>query len=503
MGEAPSARAEGQAAPHLTAKSDVAARSWCSTLTRMDHAATRALELSESVSLAVEEGATTPFDSEGCCPIHIIRPGVGRGRGRHLYEATMLSQNAHKFVGWRMYVDHQSPEARRAAGGLPRSVRDLGGRIVEARWDPNVPADPQRGYGQGAVVGRARPVPFIRDLIKNDPALVEASISASATGVRPVQHQGQRVWMVEGISDRGSVDWVTEAGAGGRVAPLIESSYSSEEAVEMALLESMSDDEVLEFLRSERPGLKLAVDESKNDPDNDGDNDADASDDPDEDGMGNPAVRKLVKGGMPLKKAMAQVSEAAQKEGDVEITAEQLQEALSSNPDLLVEALGERIQNVIDSRVENALREESLAQQAERDAVIDRQWELRDLRDEAHGMITESRLPESWQEGLRARFTLREDRTPTPELDVVDDIDDEGTVTKAAADKLREAVEEACKVERQRLAEVAPTRVRGQGPGSLKEGEEAGADEKRTDNGFDRALLSEAGIDFDKAYEGV
>lgn len=457
---------------------------------------TEALALHESMSLAVEEGATTIFDSDNTVPVHIIRPGVGKGRGRHLYEASMLRANAHKFVNWRMFVDHLSPEARKAAGGLPRKVRDLGGRITEAWWDPNVPADPQKGYGQGAVVGKARPVRWMRELIEDDPALVEASISAQATSVKPVHHGGQRVWMVEGIEDRGSVDWVTEAGAGGRVAPLIESSYASEEAVEMALLESMSDEEFVEYVREQRPSLNIA--------EADGDGDGGDGDGGDID----PAVQKLIDKGMSRKQAEAfaknkKTDESADQEGDMPLTKEQLQEALS--PEILAEALDtEAIQVAIDARVRTALSEDRALANAERDAVIDRQWELRDLRDSAHQLIAESRLPESWQENLKARFALREDRSPTPDLDVVDDIDGDGAVTKSAAEKLREAVEGACKEERRKLAEVAPTRVRGQGAGSVQEGEDGDkSDLPPGELGYHRTLLAEAGIDFDKAYEGV
>lgn len=452
-----------------------------------------ALTLHESITLAIEEGATTVFDSDGCVPVHIIRPGVGKGRGRHLYEASMLQANAHKFSGWNMYVDHQSPEARKAAGGLPRSVRDLGGRIVEAKWDASVPADPARGYGQGAVVGRARPVPFIRELIENDPELIEASISASATGVRPVNHGGQRVWMVEGISDRGSVDWVTEAGAGGRVAPLIEASYSSEEAVEMALLESMSDEEVRAFLHESRPNLLEVAD----DVDHDGDGAKD-----------NAEVAALVKKGMApaaAKKFVAnKKTQESTEEDDMPITPEAIQEALSSQPELLVEAFktSEPVQTYITECVQHALSEEKALSDAERDAVIDRQWELRDMRDAAHVMITESKLPDTWQEGLRNKFTLREDRTPMPDLDVVDDYDEDGAVTKSALDKLREAVTEACTQERRRLAEVAPTRVRGQGASTGKDGE-AAPEGAQAEPGLHRTMLAEAGIDPDKVWDAV
>jgi hypothetical protein len=463
-------------------------------MTRLDTEA--ALQLSESISLAIEEGSTTIFDDDGTVPVHIIRPGIGKGRGKHLYEANMLASNAHKFTGWRMYVDHQSPEARRAAGGLPRSVRDLGGRIVESKWDPTVPADPQRGYGAGAVVGRAKPVKFVRDLIEDDPALIEASISASATGVHPVNHQGQRVWCVEGINDRGSVDWVTEAGAGGRVAPLIEASYASEEAVEMALLESMSDDEVLEFLRTERPNLNLG----------EADSGSGASDDDSDDDM-DPEIKKLMGKGMSraqAEKFAKNIKESA--EGDMPITAEQLQEALSQSPELLTEALtgSEQVQQYLARTIATALQEERAADTAERDAVIDRQWELRDLRDIAHNVISEARIPGTWKADLKERFNLDADRKPTRDLDVVDDIDDDGAITKTAAAKLTEAVKEACKKEQHRLAEVSTTRVYGQGSGKrLEEGEDGENTETKGDPGFHTTLLQEAGIDLDKAYAGI
>jgi hypothetical protein len=474
-----------------------------------------ALALSEGVTLSLDEGAGLVFDSDGTIPLHIIRPGVGKGRGRHLYEASMLARDAKHFTGWRMYVDHQSPEARRAAGGLPRSVRDLGGRIVEAHWDPSVPPDPKRGFGQGAVVGRARPVRWLRELIEDDPELVEASISARATGVREVHHQGQRVWAVEGIEPRGSVDWVTEAGCGGRVAPLIESSYASEEAVELALLESMTDEELIEFLHEQRPGL---VAEAKSDDKDDGGKDDDSEsgiqaelDKPDEDedaeadAKFEARVKKMMGKGMSrssAEKFAKNIKEA--QEDDMPITPEALQEALSSSPDLLAQALtdSEALQSLVEGRVRAALAEEKVLADAERDAVIDRQWELRDLRDRADRLIAESRLPDSWQDGLRKRFSLREDRSPTSDLDVVDDVDAEGNVVKTAAEKLTEAVSEAIKTERHRLAEVAPTRVRNQGPAELKEGEE-GDVPPPADSGFHRSLLQEAGIDIDKAYAGI
>lgn len=376
----------------------------------------------------------------------------------------MLARDAHKFAGWRMYVDHLSPSARKAADGLPRAVRDLGGRIVESFWDPSVPADEAKGYGQGAVVGRAKPVPFIRDLIENDPEIVEASISATATGVRPVVRNGERVWLVEGISDRGSVDWVTEAGAGGRVAPLIEAAYEQEEEVERVLLEAMSDDEVRKYLAESRPAL-----------------------------INNPAA-----GG--ANPALGGTKSDPAEGGSVsEITAEALQEALSENPDVLTVVLSESavLRGFIDSLVEGRVEErvEGIMESAREEGQ--RIVALRDLRDEAHKLIRESRLPESWQRGLAQKFELVEGR-PTEALNVLDQTDDDGNVVKTAGQRLRESVEVEISHERDRLAEVAPTRVRNQGPSSPEGGEGEG-EHKAADTGWGR-FLTEAGIDPDTAY---
>lgn len=182
-------------------------------------------EVPNSAALELQESlASTPsaVNEDGTVLIHIIRPTIGQGLGRHQYTADMLRENADVFSGWKMYIDHQSPEAKKAAGGLPRSIRDLGGRILESWWDESVPAEGR--FGQGAVVGRVKPVGQVKRLIEEDPELLEASIRAKATEVHPTEIEGEQVWVVEGIrrDPPGSVDWVSEGGAGGRIADLIE-----------------------------------------------------------------------------------------------------------------------------------------------------------------------------------------------------------------------------------------------------------------------------------------
>jgi hypothetical protein len=413
----------------------------------LDRPPAAAFELRESISLVEAVSGASIFAEDGTVPVHIIRPGIGKGRGNHLYEADMLAANAHKFMGWRMYVDHESPEARKAAGGLPRSMRDLGGRIVEAEWDPNVPADPARGFGQGAVVGRAKPTRFIRELIEDDPELVEASISASATGVRPVVRDGKRVWLVEGIEDRGSVDWVTEAGAGGRVAALLEAAFV-EEGEREVLLESMSDEELSEYLRENRPHLT------------------------------NPEG------------------------GDVsDISPKALEEALASSPEALISALAQsaEVQTFVSTLVEAKLDEERDLMRAEAQAEAQRTLELRDLRDAAHDQIAESKLPESWQDDIREKFTLKENGVPTDDLDVSDEVDDNGDITKPAAKVLAEAIDAEIAKARTKLAEANPTRVRDQGPRGDEDPSQP-TSEKTEEKPYWAQVIQEAGIDPDRAY---
>lgn len=216
-----------------------------------------ALDLQES--LAAKPSA---IDDDGLVTIHIIRPTVGKGRGNHKYTPEMLQENAHKFTGWKMYIDHQSPAAKKAQAGLPRSIRDMGGRIVESAWDPTVPAEGR--YGQGAVVGKVRPVGVVKQLIEEDPELLEASIRAKATDVTPATENGEQVWVVEGIRDTppGSVDWVSEGGAGGRVvADLIEALIDEADAPDPDDTPEGGDEvaDLLEALRDEDSDASKAI----------------------------------------------------------------------------------------------------------------------------------------------------------------------------------------------------------------------------------------------------
>lgn len=400
----------------------------------------------------------TALREDGTVELILIRPCVGQGRGRHLYEAQMLEENAGVFAGWKMYANHQSKAAREALGGLPRPVEELAGRIIESRWDPTVPAEGR--YGAGAVVGVVKPVGVVKKLIEEDPALLEASIRATATDVRPGEAQGQRVWIVEGIESKGSVDFVSEGGAGGRIKDLAEAAMTEFADDLTQVLEGLNDEEVLEYLREKRPSLLEEAGRSS--------------------------------------------------EGDaMPIDPQELAEALQTDEsrEVLKDVLAPVIKEEADSLLESKLDEERDLIRAEARADADRQVALRDMRDRAHEMIEATKLPDGWKASLKSRYTLEEGQ-PSDQLDQVDEVDDEGRVSKPAISFLEEAVEEDIKEQRKLLAEAKPTKVRGQGaakpdaPADEPDDPEAEIEEAEVEGEkpYHVEFLEEAGIDPEQAY---
>ena len=309
----------------------------------------------------------------------------------------------------------------------------------------------------------------------------------------------ERVWIVEGIQDRGSVDWVTEAGAGGKVASLMESVYNDQHAEEDAVLESMSDEEVRRYIERERPELLEAMDD----------------DDGDDDGELEGLVKKFTANGMPqaaaekaARKALARrkgkgLSESDDHdEGDaVELTAEALREALDTDEGrgVLLGLIREQAQDDLRALVEAALDEERDLMRREAQAHADRQNDLRDMRDYAHERIVASKLPEKFADGAKSRFALVEG-VPTDDLDQIDDVDDDGEVTKSASDKLTEAVDSVIAEQRDLVGSIRPAQVRGQGPSVSGDGapdEDGKTSEPKPHAVPSRtaALLQEAGFD--------
>ena len=178
-----------------------------------------------------------------------------------------------------------------------------------------------------------------------------------------------------------------------------------------------------------------------------------------------------------------------------EITPEQLQEALQS--DGFRGTLDGIVEERVRALVEAAVADEREVIRAEARADADRQLELRDLRDEAHKIIEEAKLPDVFASRARSQFDITENG-PTGPLDVVDDVDDEGKTTKAARAKLQEAAEAAVQDQRELLAAANPTRVTGPGPGRAAkrgEGDGEGDESKPGEGTLYGAVLQEAGVD--------
>lgn len=449
------------------------------------------------ITEAVATPIASPIADDGTVLLHIIRPGVGRGKGNHLYEADMLARDAGVFAGWKMYIDHETPDSRKARGGLPRPFEQQGGRVLEAWWDPNVPADPVRGHGAGAVVGKVRPVRKIRDMIEDDPALVEASIAATATGVKQVTRGGKRVWLVEGIEPNGSVDWVSEGGAGGRI-PLSEGAYNDDEERAMAALDSLTDDELLDYARERGLAEAVAAPKEKETPAED---DAEGG----KKGEMQELVRKAMKEGKSLKDAIkwakAELAKSTQEAADGGTnTTPEGGDDMGMTPEVLREALAsDDVRAMVQSLVEAEVAEERELIRAEVEADADRKLQVRDLRDEAERVIAESKLPEEFRNRLRGEYTLTEGNTPTAKLDVYDEVDEEGEVVKSASDALREALDVDIKEQRRLIASVRPTQVTDQGADGEGNDIVEGAQPPATS--YWREHLQHAGVDPDTAYK--
>lgn len=419
----------------------------------------RISEAAELIGLAEGDNQTQP----GAVLVHLIRPCVGKGKGRHVYEAKMLQEHAESghFDDWPMFIDHESPEARRKQGGLPRSIRDLGGRVVRTWWDPTIEADSERGLGQGAVVAEALPVPFMRDLIAHDPKLANVSINTFATGVKPVQRGGKTAYLVEGFAPTGSADWVTKAGAGGRVVELLEAFDTGEgsESEDYSLLESIPDEAVLEWLREQRPAVVESL-TTKSQPAT---------------GDDNQEVDEMDK---------AEVAEAAIEA----ITSDEGKAALA---EAVVETVEGVVKDTLKTVLPTAMSAVATTIEEQARAAVGAETRRGRLVEGARTRIEAAKLPELFEADLKSRFA---------EINPEDKTDPEsGEVTESAEQQVETLVDAAITAAKAQISSINPTAVSENGGGS---GEDTG-DGKEVREGEHheyRQQLQEAGVDMEAAY---
>jgi hypothetical protein len=395
--------------------------------------------------------------------LQVIRPGIGEGRGTRYYSPTMLAENAEVFTGARMFRNHLTDKQRRELEGLPRPIEHLAGRMREAWWDGDVPASDR--FEQGGVYAAIKPTKFIRETLDDDPDLIESSISALATSIRSGSKDGRKVAIVEGIRRKPiSVDWVTEGGAGGRV---LREAADQEEAV----LESMTDEEFQSYMEQERPELLEAL--KGDDPDGDGDDDTAEL---------NQRVAKHLKAGKSRKDALAaarqEIADGNETQEGAEmadaITPEALREAFASDEGKavllsLVEEVAPSTEGYVRADEVNDLVESRMAERADLIRIeargdLERQIELRDMRDKAVELVEAAKVHPKLAARITDTFTLTETGEPTAALaSISGDFDEDGNLVKPAMDKLVEAVNSEIEDARAIQGDLRPTRVRGAG----------------------------------------
>jgi hypothetical protein len=167
--------------------------------------------ITESRPLAViESNPTTPA---GRLRVQVITPGWGSSGYYSPHVLETAGRNGVFPAGTQMYLDH--PSWTEAQDRPERSVRDIAAVLTEAAsWDD----------GLQALVAEAQVVGPYRELL-TDPTLREAigvSIRANAT-VEEGEAEGRSGVLVSELVEGVSVDFVTQAGRGGRILSVLES----------------------------------------------------------------------------------------------------------------------------------------------------------------------------------------------------------------------------------------------------------------------------------------
>ena len=197
--------------------------------------------LSESFTIAIEE-VTEGGIAEGLLPVRIIVPGFNSSKSRH-YSESAIADAGRIFEGSKMYADHQT-EAQEEA--MPeRSIRDWVATLQETKISES-----------GNAVGMAHiHAGWLKEMVTNlheagNLGQLGTSINCLGKGSKQTI-EGTDTIAVEGLERGtfGSVDFVTEAGAGGQ-AGLRESAHDSFLDVELVDLAT---------LREARPDLVKGI----------------------------------------------------------------------------------------------------------------------------------------------------------------------------------------------------------------------------------------------------
>ena len=178
-------------------------------------------------------------DSRGIARVVVIKPGFGNLVDNHYYPAETLSRDFAVFEGVKMYSDHQTSEEekQRPEGSIKQWVASL----KNVRFEEGV-----------GIVGDAIVIePWLQQklaTLRDQKLLSEMGISIRAAGVGTKgKIDGKDANVVERITRVRSVDFVTEAGAGGGVLL-----YETEKEFDIDVIS-------LDVLRERRPDLVKSI----------------------------------------------------------------------------------------------------------------------------------------------------------------------------------------------------------------------------------------------------
>lgn len=150
--------------------------------------------------------------ADGTIPIKVIAPGWGSSG---YYPAEVLERDGPKVFtkGTQMYLDH--PTDAEESERPERSVKDLAAALTsDARWDANGKAGPGL-YADAQVFEPFRP--FISEASNHIGVSIRA-LGAAESG----QAEGRTGPIIKKLSAAKSIDFVTAAGAGGKILQLYE-----------------------------------------------------------------------------------------------------------------------------------------------------------------------------------------------------------------------------------------------------------------------------------------
>jgi hypothetical protein len=198
------------------------------------------IDISESgIALAENGGMDENGIFHDAC---IIRPGWGTCG---YYEQSGLQKEAAEFSGLQMFIDHQTPEEE--AQRPERTLTTLAGVTANTIFKEN-------GWKGPAVYGDIKVFSDHQQVIAEKAPYIGLSIFGRGRG-RIGEVDGRKGKIIESIPYKRSVDFVTIAGAGGALMPLLESARGGQnnrkENTKQYNLETMS----IEELKEARPDL--------------------------------------------------------------------------------------------------------------------------------------------------------------------------------------------------------------------------------------------------------